>query len=36
MVNNYTSPDDEELAKIVEQLKVNIKIIGCGGEEPIP
>jgi len=31
MVNNYTSPDDEELAKIVEQLKVNIKIIGCGG-----
>jgi len=25
------SPDDEELAKIVEQLKVNIKIIGCGG-----
>jgi cell division protein FtsZ len=25
------SKDDEELAKIVEQLKVNIKIIGCGG-----
>lgn len=25
------SPDDEELAKIVEQLKVNIKIVGCGG-----
>jgi cell division protein FtsZ len=25
------SQDDEELAKIVEQLKVNIKIIGCGG-----
>lgn len=23
--------DDEELAKIVEQLKVNIKIVGCGG-----
>ncbi len=25
------SQDDIELAKIVEQLKVNIKIIGCGG-----
>jgi cell division protein FtsZ len=25
------SKDDQELAKIVEQLKVNIKIIGCGG-----
>lgn len=25
------SPDDEELAKIVEQLKVVIKIVGCGG-----
>jgi len=25
------SPDDEELRKIVEQLKVNIKIVGCGG-----
>ncbi|MEM0073886.1 MAG: cell division protein FtsZ [Thermoplasmatales archaeon] len=25
------SPDDEELAKIVEQLKVSIKIVGCGG-----
>ncbi len=25
------SPDDEELAKIVEQLKVGIKIVGCGG-----
>ncbi len=25
------SPDEEELRKIVEQLKVNIKIIGCGG-----
>jgi cell division protein FtsZ len=25
------SQDDEELAKLVEQLKVNIKIIGCGG-----
>lgn len=24
-------PDDAELAKIVEQLKVNIAIIGCGG-----
>ncbi|MFP3318473.1 MAG: cell division protein FtsZ, partial [Thermoplasmata archaeon] len=25
------SPDDEELRKLVEQLKVNIKIVGCGG-----
>jgi cell division protein FtsZ len=25
------SPDDEELSKIVEQLKVGIKIVGCGG-----
>lgn len=25
------SPDDEELAKLVETLRVNIKIIGCGG-----
>ncbi|MGC8672938.1 MAG: cell division protein FtsZ [Thermoplasmata archaeon] len=25
------SQDDEELRKLVEQLKVNIKIIGCGG-----
>jgi len=25
------SPDEEELRKIVEQLKVNIKIVGCGG-----
>lgn len=25
------SPDDDELSKLVEQLKVNIKIIGCGG-----
>lgn len=25
------TPDDEELAKIVEKLKVNITIIGCGG-----
>ncbi len=25
------TPDDEELAKIVEKLKVNIAIIGCGG-----
>ncbi len=24
-------PDDEELAKIVEKLKVNITIVGCGG-----
>ncbi len=26
-----SSRDDEELARIVEQLKVSIKIIGCGG-----
>ncbi|MGC8860809.1 MAG: cell division protein FtsZ, partial [Thermoplasmata archaeon] len=25
------SPDEEELRKLVEQLKVNIKIVGCGG-----
>ena len=25
------TPDDEELAKIVEQLKVSITIVGCGG-----
>ncbi|MDP8011663.1 MAG: cell division protein FtsZ [Thermoplasmata archaeon] len=25
------SSDDEELRKLVEQLKVNIKIVGCGG-----
>jgi cell division protein FtsZ len=25
------TPDDEELAKIVETLKVNIAIVGCGG-----
>ena len=25
------APDDEELAKIVEALKVNIAIVGCGG-----
>ncbi len=25
------TPDDAELAKIVEQLKVNITIVGCGG-----
>ncbi len=25
------SPDDDELRKLVEQLKVNIKIVGCGG-----
>ena len=25
------SPDEEELRKIVEQLKVNIRIVGCGG-----
>jgi len=28
---NFVSPDDEELAKIVESLKVNIRIVGCGG-----
>ncbi len=27
----YVSPDDEELRKLVEQLRVNISIIGCGG-----
>ncbi len=25
------SPDEEELRKLVEQLKVNIRIVGCGG-----
>jgi len=25
------TPDDEELAKIVEKLKINITIVGCGG-----
>lgn len=30
-VRKKPSKDDEELAKIVEQLKVNIKIVGCGG-----
>lgn len=25
------TPDDDELAKIVEKLKVNISIVGCGG-----
>jgi len=25
------TPDDDELAKIVQQLKVNIAIVGCGG-----
>jgi cell division protein FtsZ len=28
---NLGIPDDEELAKIVEKLKVNITIVGCGG-----
>ncbi|MEM0127679.1 MAG: cell division protein FtsZ [Thermoplasmatales archaeon] len=28
---NFVSPDDEELARIVESLKVNIRIVGCGG-----
>ncbi len=27
----FTSPEDEELLRIVEQLKINIKIVGCGG-----
>ncbi|MCI4345856.1 MAG: cell division protein FtsZ, partial [Thermoplasmata archaeon] len=27
----YTSVDDEELAKLAEALKVNIRIVGCGG-----
>lgn len=26
-----STPDDEQLAKIVETLQVNIKIVGCGG-----
>ena len=25
------SPDDEELKKLVEALKINVKIVGCGG-----
>lgn len=29
--SNFISPDDEELAKLVESMKVNIKIVGCGG-----
>lgn len=28
---NFVSPDDEELARLVESLRVNIKIVGCGG-----
>ncbi len=31
MVAPGTAPEDEELMKLIEQLKVNIKIIGCGG-----
>ena len=27
----YTSADDAELAKLAETLKVNIRIVGCGG-----
>jgi cell division protein FtsZ len=27
----FVSPDDEELRKLVDQLRVNISIIGCGG-----
>ena len=27
----FGSQDDQELAKIVKSLKVNIKIVGCGG-----
>jgi cell division protein FtsZ len=29
--SQFTSPDDEELARIVETMKVNVKIVGCGG-----
>ncbi|MCI4367590.1 MAG: cell division protein FtsZ, partial [Thermoplasmata archaeon] len=28
---SYVNPDDAELAKLAEALKVNIRIIGCGG-----
>ncbi len=28
---NVTAPEDEELRELVEKLKVNIKIVGCGG-----
>jgi len=28
---NYASADDAELAKLAETLKVNIRIVGCGG-----
>ncbi len=27
----YTSADDAELAKLAETLRVNIRIVGCGG-----
>ena len=27
----YANPDDAELAKLAETLKVNIRIVGCGG-----
>jgi len=30
-VRYISSKDDEDLAKIVEQLKVTVKIVGCGG-----
>ncbi|MGC8618191.1 MAG: cell division protein FtsZ [Thermoplasmata archaeon] len=30
-IHQVFSKDDEELAKIVEQLKVTVKIVGCGG-----
>jgi cell division protein FtsZ len=31
---SYESADDAELAKLAETLKVNIRIIGCGGGGP--
>ncbi|EQD68837.1 cell division protein FtsZ, partial [mine drainage metagenome] len=30
-VSPQLSADDEELTKLAEQLKVNIRIVGCGG-----
>ncbi|MGP8146693.1 MAG: cell division protein FtsZ, partial [Thermoplasmata archaeon] len=27
----YANPDDAELAKLAETLRVNIRIVGCGG-----
>jgi len=31
-VSYISSKDDEDIAKIVEQLKVTVKIFGCGGD----